>query len=294
MDIEKQQQQQPQEEFNEKMAMEEEQDQPVVIQHRWMWVRRFIFCIIMITLFMQSLAPIYFENEEDIFIASSAPPTSDEFTALTNNNNNKAHIVLHTGFPPTEHLSGLPIYPGKAAATAFSPNPEGKNVKQIDMKHKTIEGGESWWDRLFPNRHVHLVSVQLPVMSINNKSNKVVEASLSICASKKQRFGLGRPQIPDMDNCIDTVVVHSDEEEDEEDNFGVLEWVPEVTIVLQKNKLYWLVVQTPSEVSFQWVYAQGGSNEYGTAYETEAGWEFKLDGEPIPSAMVMVEDHRKD
>lgn len=254
-----------------------------VVNNRWMWVRRFILCIILITLFMQSLAPIYFENDQDIFIANDIS---------INKESQKSHIVLHTGFPPSENVSGLPIYSGKAAATAFSPNPASNSVKQIDMKHTLIIGGESWWDRLFPNRHVHLVSVQLPVAPLVKNANGTVEATLSICASKKQRFGLGRPQIPDMSSCVETALVKSDAE-DAEDLFGVLEWTPEVTIVLQKSKLYWLVVQAPSN-PFNWVNSEGGTNGYGTAFETEAGWEFKLDGEPIPSAMVMVEDHHKD
>ncbi|KAI7890612.1 uncharacterized protein EV154DRAFT_421746 [Mucor mucedo] len=199
----------------------------------------------------------------------------------------KSHIVLHTGFPPAGNVSGLAITPGKAAATAFSPNPASSSVKHMDREHMTTTGGESWWDRLFPNRHVHLVNVQLPVTTVTNTT--VVEASLSVCGSKKQRFGLGRPQVPDMDACVETALVKSDRE-DEEDVFNVLEWTPEKTIVLQKSKLYWLVVQSPS-VPFQWVNSELGINGYGTAVETEAGWEFKLEGEPIPSAMVVVEDH---
>ncbi|CAO3653181.1 unnamed protein product [Mucor hiemalis] len=261
----------------EKHAEQEIDTTPV---NRWMWVRRFILCIILLTLFMQSLAPIYFE--EEIFIADTVSETSQQ----------TSHIVLHTGFPPIENVSGLPIYAGKSAAAAFSPNPANNNVKQIDLNHATIEGGESWWDRLFPNRHVHLVNVQLPVLPITKNANGAVEATLSVCASKKQRFGLGRPQIPDMDKCVETTIVKTEALSDEEE-FGVLEWVPEVTIVLQKSKLYWLVVQTPSE-PFNWINSESGSNEYGTAYQTEAGWEFKLEGEPIPSAMIMVEDHHKD
>ncbi|GAA5798610.1 hypothetical protein EDC94DRAFT_593159 [Helicostylum pulchrum] len=253
-----------------------------VASNRWMWVRRFILCIILITLFMQSLAPIYLDDS-DIFIATDIGLTETK----------KSHIVLHTGFPPTENVSGLTIFPGKAAATAFSPNPDSANAKQIDMKHAFVDG-ESWWDRWFPNRHVHLVSVQLPVVPLvkNNNSTGIIEATLSICGSKKQRFGIGRPQVPDMKKCVETAALKSDAEESD-DLFSVLEWLPEVTIVLQKSKLYWLVVQTPSE-AFKWVNSEGGSNQYGTAFETENGWEFKLDGEPIPSAMVMVEYHHKD
>ncbi|KAG2234436.1 hypothetical protein INT48_007184 [Thamnidium elegans] len=264
------------------VALYTDQDTPPVASNRWMWVRRFILCIILITLFMQSLAPIYLDSDEDIFIANEVMLTETK----------KSHIVLHTGFPPTENVSGLTIYAGKAAATAFSPNPDSPNVKQIDMKHAFVDGGESWWDRWFPNRHVHLVSVQLPVVPVVKNGTGIVEATLSICASKKQRFGIGRPQVPDMNKCVETAALKSDAEESD-DLFSVLEWLPEVTIVLQKSKLYWLVVQTPSE-PFNWVNSEGGSNQYGTAFETENGWEFKLDGELIPSAMVMVEDHHKD
>lgn len=254
-------------------------EEPPVVNNRWVWVRRFIMCIVLITLLMQTLAPIYFDNE-DIFISDIS----------MNMENQKSRIVLHTGFPSAVNISGLAIVPGKSAATAFSPNPASTFVKQIDMKHTAVTGGEGWWDRLFPNRHVHLVNVQLPVTTfIKDVNATVVEAKLSICASKKQRFGLGRPQVPDMENCVETVLVKS-ETEDPEDLFSVLEWTPEVTIVLQKSKLYWLVVQAPS-VPFLWVNSEMGVNNYGTAVETDAGWEFKLEGEPIPSAMVMVEDH---
>jgi hypothetical protein len=242
--------------------------------HRWMWVRRFVLSIILVTLFMQTF---YFEKEDqDMFIS----------TAAVTKSNNKARIILHTGFPPPDNISGLSIVPGKAAATAFSPNPT--SFKEIKMDRAT-SNGEGWWDRLFPNRHVHLVSVQLPVVSTNHS---VVQGTLSICASKRERFGLGKPQIPDLNKCVNTVSVKTDDV-DPDDNFGVLEWNPEATIVLKKSKMYWLVVQADSE-PFSWIYAQGGSNQYGTAFETEAGWEFKLEGEPIPSAMVMVEDHPKD
>lgn len=259
--------------------VDDEQDDTPVVQDRWIWVRRFILCIILITLFMQSLAPMY-SGEEDIFIAT-------DFTTQQQQDPS-SHLVLHTGFPPSENVSGLPIYNGKSAATAFSPNPS--NSKSLKYEAHIESSGESWWDRLFPNRHVHLINVQLPVIPLDTKNN-FVEATISICASKKEKFGLGRPQIPDMDNCVETALIKTDEI-DVEDEFGVLEWVPEGTIVLQKSKLYWLVIQTQSD-PFNWVYSEGGSNELGTAYETEVGWEFKLEGEPIPSAMIMVEDHRK-
>lgn len=243
--------------------------------HRWMWVRRFMLSVILVTLFMQAF---YFDEDQDIFISTAV---------MTTKESNKPRIILHTGFPPPDEVSGLSIVPGKAAATAFSPNPD--SFKEINMDHAVTQSGEGWWDRLFPNRHVHLVNVQLPVVSNNHTA---VQGTLSICASKRKRFGLNKPQVPDLTKCVNTVSVTSDDIV-EEDNFGVLEWEPDVTIVLKKSKMYWLVVQADSE-PFSWVYAQGGANQYGTAFETETGWEFKLEGEPIPSAMVMVEDHSKN
>ncbi|KAI8643383.1 hypothetical protein BD408DRAFT_414813 [Parasitella parasitica] len=263
--------------IEEQIYMEEEDN--AHHQHRWMWVRRFILSIILITCFMQSF---YYVNDDkqDIFISTT--------TDITQNSKN-SHIVLHTGFPPTQDVSGLSVEYGKAAATAFSPNPS-STKKHIDMKHLQTSG-ESWWDRLFPNRHVHLVSVQLPVVG---KKTNFANATLSICASKRSKFGPNSHDIPDLTKCVNSVSVQT-QDVDEEDLFGVLEWVPDMTIVLNKSKMYWLVVQAPSpDAAFEWVYAEGGSNQYGTAYETEIGWELKLEGEPIPSAMLMVEDHVKN
>ncbi|CEP19664.1 hypothetical protein [Parasitella parasitica] len=263
--------------IEEQIYMEEEDN--AQHQHRWTWVRRFILSIILITCAMQSF---YYVNDD----------TQDIFTSTVTDitqNSKKSHIVLHTGFPPTQDISGLPIEYGKAAATAFSPNPS-NTKKQIDMKHLRTND-ESWWDRLFPNSHVHLVSVQMPV--VGKKTNSV-NATLSICASKRSKFGPNSPQIPDLTKCVNSASVQT-QDVDPEDLFGVLEWVPDTTIVLKKSKMYWLVVQAPSQdAAFEWVYAQGGSNHYGTAYETELGWEFKLEGEPIPSAMLMVDDHVKN
>lgn len=243
-------------------------------QNRWKWVRRGILSVVIMGLVVHTFSPLC-QQEDEFFIQQEKQQ--------------KSHIVLHTGFPPAANVSGLTITSRKAAATAFSPNPASSSVKHISKEHMTlVRNGESWWDRLFPNRHVHLVNVQLPVTTLTVNGTEV-EATLSVCGSKKQHFGLGRPQVPDMDSCVETAVVKSDKE-DEEDAFGVLEWIPEKTIVLQKSKLYWLVVQAPSN-PFQWVNSELGINGYGTAVETEAGWEFKLEGEPIPSAMVVVEDH---
>ncbi|KAL9537933.1 hypothetical protein MBANPS3_011337 [Mucor bainieri] len=265
--------------LDEKRSIEEqiylEEEDAVQHQHRWMWVRRFILSIILITCCVQSFYHVS-QDKEDVLLTATTTLDSDR----------KSHIVLHTGFPPTQEISGLLIENGKAAATAFSPNPSNTN-KQIDMKHMK-SNDESWWDRLFPNRHVHLVSVQLPVIGENTN---FVNATLSVCASKRLRFGPNSPQVPDLSKCVKSASVQT-QDVDEEDPFGVLEWTPDTTIVLTKAKMYWLVVQTPS-APFQWVYAEGGSNKYGTAYETEVGWEFKLEGQPIPSAMLIVEDHKQ-
>lgn len=236
----------------EEQLLKEEEDS----QQRWKWVRRFIISILMVTLFAQCF------------------PSSPELSATTMTHDKK--VVLQTGFPPTEHVNGLPITVGKSAATAFSPNPE-----QIQAK------GESWWDRLFPHRHVHLNSVQIPVLA----NQTIFTCQLSICGSKKQKFGLGSP-VPDVNNCMETVLIETEPLE-EGDTFAVVEWVPKETLVLKKSKMYWLVVETPAE-SFSWVYAQAGANPYGTAYQTELGWEYMLEGEPIPSAMIMVEEHKKE
>lgn len=226
-------------------------------QQRWKWVRRFIISVMLITLFSQC----FHSN------------TTTNNTIVTNMAQDKK-VVLQTGFPPTEHVNGLPITVGKSAATAFSPNPE-----QIQAL------GESWWDRLFPHRHVHLNSVQIPVLA----NQTLFTCQLSICESKKQKFGLGSP-IPDLGKCLDTVLIETDPLE-EGDTFAVVEWVPKDTLVLKKSKMYWLVVETPAE-EFMWVYAQEGANPHGTAYQTELGWEYKLEGEPIPSAMIIVEEHK--
>ncbi|CAO3652520.1 unnamed protein product [Mucor fragilis] len=264
--------------LDEKRSIEEqiylEEEDTIQHQHRWMWVRRFILSIILITCCVQSFYHVN-QDKEDVFLTAATTLDSEK----------KSHIVLHTGFPPTEEISGLLIENGKAAATAFSPNP-GNSNKQIAMKH-IKSNDESWWDRLFPNRHVHLVSAQLPVIGENTN---FVNATLSVCASKRLRFGPNSPQVPDLSKCVKSVSVQT-QDVDEQDPFGVLEWTPDTTIVLTKSKMYWLVVQT-SSASFEWVYAEGGSNKYGTAYETQVGWEFKLEGQPIPSAMLMVEEHK--
>ncbi|KAI9483609.1 MAG: hypothetical protein EXX96DRAFT_149481 [Benjaminiella poitrasii] len=260
----------------------EEEDYCYVKSKRWMWVRRCIFSIFLLILMMQVTYVIHGRNI--ITLASTIVETEDQ---------QNPRIVLLTGFPPTKDISGFTIGSGKAsAATAFSPNPttsaESSSSGKVNIE--MANGGEGWWDRLFPNRHVHLTSVQIPIATKENRKTATIQGTLSICGSKKRSgYGLGRPQVPDLSNCLGTVSLQTENIEEGE-LFGVLEWVPDTAIVLKKSKLYWLVVQTQSE-PFIWVYAQGGSNTYGTAHETENGWEFQLDDEPVPSAIIIVEDH---
>ncbi|KAI8050127.1 uncharacterized protein B0P05DRAFT_563197 [Gilbertella persicaria] len=258
--------------LDEKYTVEEQIKRQQTTSKRWKWVRRFTLFTFLVGLSIHTLYPVV--QQDNVFITIQET---------------KARVILHTGFPPVEHISGLSIQPGKAAATAFSPNPT--NFKEIGMDRSYHRTGESWWDRLFPNRHVHLVSVQIPVSSPTQHNR--IEGTLSICASKRHGM-FGNIQVPDLNKCVQTVSVNNHQDEvTEDDLFGVLEWVPEEeVVVLKKSKLYWLVVQSDKE-AFDWVYAEGGSNQYGTAYETEAGWELKLEGEPVPSAMIMVKDHSK-
>ncbi|KAI8363921.1 hypothetical protein BD560DRAFT_403909 [Blakeslea trispora] len=212
-------------------------------------------------------------------------------TYNSSNESTNPRIILHTGFPPIDNISGLPIQSDKAAAIAFSPNPE--NFKEISMSRSLhLAGGESWWDRIFPNRHVHLVSVQIPVASSTTKNH--IQGKLSICASKASNHA----QVPDTNKCVETVSINNNQDDDmsQDDMFGVLEWKPDEVVVLKKSKLYWLVVQSENSQPFNWVYADtiSGSSQYGTAYETETGWQLKLEGEPVPSAVIMVADHAKN
>ncbi|OBZ88015.1 hypothetical protein A0J61_03931 [Choanephora cucurbitarum] len=212
-------------------------------------------------------------------------------TFATTSSNANPRIILHTGFPPIENISGISIQSGKAAAIAFSPNPE--NFKEMSMGRSLhLTAGESWWDRLFPNRHVHLVNVQIPVASSLTKNH--IQGKLSVCASKSSNHA----QVPDLNKCVETASVNNnlDDDESQDDMFGVLEWIPDEAVVLKKSKLYWLVVQSEDNQPFNWIYsdAVGGANQYGTAYETEIGWRLKLEGEPVPSAIIMVADHPKN
>ncbi|KAG1439027.1 hypothetical protein G6F56_012434 [Rhizopus delemar] len=185
-------------------------------------------------------------------------------------------LVLHTGFPPLEDIHGLSIFPGKAAAASFSPK-----AQEVSLM------GESWWDRLFPSRHVHLTSVEIPVRGHSNQA-----VSLSICPSERGRLGTDQGY-PDLKKCLSTLLSHL--ESSPEEPFGVVEWVPEDVVVLKKTNVYWLVVQSPDEGSLDWVYAQRSKSvnekEVTIAFQSENGWQMQLKDEPVPSVMLMVEEH---
>ncbi|KAI8967378.1 hypothetical protein BDF20DRAFT_840231 [Mycotypha africana] len=247
------------------------------------------------------------------------------------------YTVLHTGFPPTtkSRISGLNVEASKAAAIAFKPNPAAANEKKNGFISQqgastaqyhvdSIDNNEGWWDRLFPQNHVHLSFLQIPVLrtltSIDNSCscffsserrpvNNTIEASLSICESKKERFW-SKQQIPNLDQCVDSVTVRTIVDDDGVDNdeysylFSVLEWAPTTAapVVLRKTKLYWLVVRTTTdEELFEWIYVdergrkEQGFNEgpYDIVYQNELGWEHKFNDEPIPSVMIRVEEHHQ-
>ncbi|KAI8969658.1 hypothetical protein BDB01DRAFT_732041 [Pilobolus umbonatus] len=200
-------------------------------------------------------------------------------------NQKKPHVVLHTGFPPIDNITGLPIEINKSAGIAFSPNPS--KGQKVDMYGGM--GEETWWDRLFPNRHVHLQAVQVPVIGQSDHPN--VDSIISICASTGGLFA-SYAQYPNTKHCIVSPVIQSEWEE--ESAFSLLEWVPESPIVLKKASVYWLIIQTPQD-SFKWVYSQtngDSTDELGVAMETESGWVLRADNDPIPSAMIMVQDHQ--
>ncbi|KAI8876913.1 hypothetical protein K501DRAFT_288656 [Backusella circina FSU 941] len=250
---------------------DDEYETPV---HRWMWVRRFIGATVLVTLLVHLFSSLGNNLVQECFVSD-----------YSINQNKKAHTILQTGFPPLENVTGLSIEPQTAAAVAFSPDPSIKS--QISTNNIFTDGkGESWWDRLFGKRHVHLKNVQLPVIMMQDD----LEASLSICATKREKFKKV-PAIPDMKHCTAQVDLRLDQTQvDEDSQFGVLEWIPESVIVLQKSQVYWLVVKTTSE-SFRWVYAANGISQYGVARETSEGWELSLESDPVPSAMIIVEEH---
>lgn len=225
-----------------------------------------------IVFFIGLTSLFYMVDRQDAFVLTNSQ------CAMTSQ---RPSTVLHSGFPPIDNVTGLTILPGKAAAIAFEPNPA--------VERLNVMGGESWWDRLFPNRHVHLHSVQVPILSARNQT---ISAVVSICSGEGGRL-TRRKRFPDMQHCVSTKAVEIETEPG--DTFGVLEWEPEVVIVLKKSTRYWLVLESPSvESSFEWVYAEQPSDVtegIPVAIQGENGWQMQLKDTPPPSAIVMVERH---
>ncbi|KAI8145601.1 hypothetical protein BJV82DRAFT_604323 [Fennellomyces sp. T-0311] len=221
---------------------------------RWAWVRRFILSLVVLAVVMHCTAPTRLSQ------------------LWKSHNEKKEHLVLHTGFPAVgEKMSGQRIQVQQGAAIAFSPN--FANAQK-----------ESWWDRLFPWRHVHLSSVQLAV-----HSDQPVSARLAICTSTRDNLW---QTIPDASKCIASAELQV---LDPADDPGILEWIPsqdEDAIVMRKKNVYWLLVQADAN-QFDWVYAQPSDDLIGdsrVAYETQNGWKLQED-EMIPSIMITVVDH---
>lgn len=231
---------------------------------RWAWVRRFIGSLVVITLLMHCIAPAHLPQ-------------------FWTTQKSKEKVVLHTGFPGMDDLAGQVVTQERAAAIAFSPTL---------IFSETATRKESWWDRLFPWRHVHLASVQLPVAS---KNLKQVKAELSICTST--RDDLWR-SVPDDAKCVASAIVSIESLEQDDDPFGVIEWAPEDAIVLKKNTVYWLVTRSAGDVDFAWMFAQAATSnigDRGLAYEDpKAGWELqeRNEDELVPSVIVTVRDHK--
>jgi hypothetical protein len=152
------------------------------VSNRWKWVRRFICFIVVITLAVHVFRPHCIKNS------------------------GKTHtVILQTGFPPLENVTGMTIRPHRAVAVSFSPKP-------------TRVSRESWWDRLLPRRHVHLESVRLPVLTLDSDQ---VETTLSICTTQKTVFR-SRSASPDLTYCVETTHI-SLNKDIMEGPFGVVE-----------------------------------------------------------------------
>lgn len=266
--------------MNEKQAFKEEEQVIATNKRCNQWINSLILLVLSLVALLKIFTTI---NIEQDLVTLPDIQSSSFFTKQEK----KPTLVLHTGFPPLETVKGLPILPGKAAAAAFIPKP---STTTNDVKVQTRKGGESWWDRLFPNHHVHLSRVQLPIMS---STNKTMTATLSICPSERSRFGSSR--FPDTKKCLSTRLVQLSPIE-EGDDFGVIDWEPELVVVLKKSTVYWLVVQAPDvDASFDWVYAKESKDavekESIIAVQNENGWQLQLAEQPIPSVMILVEEH---
>ncbi|KAI9020229.1 hypothetical protein CLU79DRAFT_756261 [Phycomyces nitens] len=265
---------------------QEEHQMTRATQRRWLYVRRFILSLVGVGLVMHCLAltptPTQLAQYWQSFETSEA--TLAMIAAEV-----QPKTVLHTGFPPVENISGQKITPNQAAAIAFSPHPSlspvsAAKVAANGMFKKTMD--EGWWDRIFHRGHVHLTSVQLAVRSPDLSS---LQATVKVCTTTHS--GLWK-NVPDNVNCVaeKTLKVAPEDLEDEESPFGVLEWIPDDVIVLKKRQLYWLVVEAPAD-AFDWVFAQAGINPYGSALETEEGWQLQSQEEPVPTTIIVVQDH---
>ncbi|KAI9281089.1 hypothetical protein BY458DRAFT_429957 [Sporodiniella umbellata] len=189
-------------------------------------------------------------------------------TAGSNQESKKEpRLVLHTGFPPIEGVNGLPLIRGRAAAASFS-------VVSAE--------GESWWDRWFGRRHVHLVRVELPV-----RGDRI---QLSVCPAETRRWGTTQG-FPDLERCVASVALETSRQ-DPEDLFRVVEWEPTETVLLKKSVNHWLVVQSAQD-NLDWVYAQTSPNrgQDTIAYQNEGSWQLQLKDQPIPSIMITIQDH---
>ncbi|KAI7859333.1 hypothetical protein BDC45DRAFT_497379 [Circinella umbellata] len=248
---------------------------------RWGCVYRFILCLAGLAIVMHC-------------VSSNRLSQLQQFYKKENGGKNE-HLILHTGFPAIGVESdGLPILHNQGAAIAFSPNTAGFSLLTTNSDDNLSVQKESWWDRLFPWRHVHLHSVQLPV-----HSSKPIKARLAVCTST--RDSTLWQNFPDVSQCVSSATPLT--VLDPQDDPGVLEWIApgpnnaadgneNDAIVLRKKNVYWLVVQTEQD-EFDWVYALPSEEYIGDtqiAYETQNGWKLEQD-DNIPSIMITVVDH---
>ncbi|KAJ8652640.1 hypothetical protein O0I10_011718 [Lichtheimia ornata] len=244
---------------------------------RWTWVRRFIAVLVVLAVVMHCTAP---------------RARLSQLWKHTYSNDKEPQLVLHTGFPVPDAVVGQTIQPkGYSAAMAFAP-------VDTSSSSLTVQNKESWWDRIFSWRHVHLASVQLAVTSPGPLDH--VRATISICTSTHDDLW---QSIPDATKCIASTMRGVDEGTAPDEPLGIITWNPvqeeKDAIVLKKNKVYWLVVEAPPGAdAFEWALAQisGGVGAHqGVALETpERGWQLQNaddDDAPIPSVMLSVVPH---
>ncbi|KAG0165672.1 hypothetical protein DFQ28_008464 [Apophysomyces sp. BC1034] len=239
-------------------------------KNRWTWVRRFVVSLVLVAVAMHCLAPARL---------------SQLWVERSSRGDKKSHIVLQTGFPSLDNLTGLAIH-SDAAAIAFSPRP----LKRDQGLLSSFGDDEGWWDRIFHRGHVHLANVQLPVLS---KQLRSVEAVLSICTTTHDRFW---QNVPDSMHCIASTQTKVDPEDltenEEEPLFGVIQWTPDSVIVLKKRQIYWLVVQSAATPGFDWAFTQDGPDPWGSAQQTsDDDWKLFSKQDPVLSAMVTVVEH---